>query len=47
MQGRVRAVEIVVMEIEWEESGAVVTGVVGTGISPLAGRVAELGSLTT
>jgi hypothetical protein len=32
----VRAVEIVVVEVEGEESGAVVTGVVGAGISPLA-----------
>jgi len=38
MQGRVRSVEIVVMEVEREESGAVITGVVGAGISPLAGE---------
>jgi hypothetical protein len=36
VQGGVRAVEIVVMEIEWEERGAVVRGVIRTGISPLA-----------
>ena len=36
MQGGMRAVEVVVMEIEWEESGAVMTGVVGARISPLA-----------
>ena len=36
MQGRVRAVEIVVMEVEREERGAVITGVVGAGVSPLA-----------
>ena len=29
--------EIVVMEIEWEEGGAVVTGVVRAGVGPLAG----------
>ena len=37
MQGRVRAVEIIVMEIEREESGAVGTGVVRASISPFAG----------
>lgn len=31
-----RSVEIVVMEVEWEERGALVTGVVRAGISPLA-----------
>ena len=36
MQGGVRAVEVVVMEVEGEAGGAVVTGVVGAGISPLA-----------
>ena len=36
-QGGVRTVEIVVMEVELEESGAVVTGVVRASISPLAG----------
>ena len=30
--------EIVVMEIEWEEGGAVVTGVVRARIGPLAGN---------
>jgi len=33
-----RAVEVVVVEVEREESGAVVTGVVGAGVSPLAGE---------
>ena len=37
MQGGVRAVEIVVMEVEREEGSAVRTGVIGTCISPLAG----------
>ena len=37
MQGRVRAVEVIVMEIEGKERSAVVTGVVRAGISPLAG----------
>ena len=37
MQGRVRAVEIIVMEIEREERGAVGTGVVRASISPFAG----------
>ena len=36
MQGGVGAVEIVVMEEEREEGGAVDTGVVRAGISPLA-----------
>ena len=31
-----RTMEIVVMEIEREERGAVFTGVVGAGVSPLA-----------
>ena len=35
MQGGVRAVEIVVVEIEWEEGSALVRGVVRTRISPL------------
>ena len=35
MQGGVRAVEVIVMEIEREERGAVVTGVVRAGVSPL------------
>ena len=35
MQGGVRAVEIVVVKVEWEESSAVVTGVVRAGVSPL------------
>jgi hypothetical protein len=34
----VRAVEVIVMEIEREESGAVITGVVGAGVSPLTGE---------
>ena len=38
MQGRVRAVEIVVMEVEREERGAVSTGVVGASVSPLASK---------
>jgi len=33
-----RAVEIVVMEVEREEGSAVIAGVVGAGISPLAGE---------
>lgn len=36
MQGGVRAVEIVVMEEEREEGGAVVTGVVWASVGPLA-----------
>lgn len=32
-----RSVEIVVMEVEREEGGAVFTGVVGAGVSPLTG----------
>jgi hypothetical protein len=32
-----RAVEVIVMEIEREEGGAVLTGVVGARIGPLAG----------
>ena len=35
VQGGVRAVEIVVVEIEWEEGSALVRGVVRTRISPL------------
>lgn len=31
------AVEIVVVEVEWEAGSAVVAGVVGTGVGPLAG----------
>ena len=38
VQGGVRSVEIVVMEIEREERGAVITGVVGACVSPLAGE---------
>jgi hypothetical protein len=38
MQGGVGAMEIVVVEVEWEEGGAVITGVVGASISPLAGE---------
>ena len=38
MQGGVRAVEVIVMEIEREERGAVVTGVVGASVSPLSGE---------
>ena len=38
MQGGVRAMEIIVMEIEREEGGAVITGVIGTGIGPFAGE---------
>ena len=37
MQGGVRAMEIVVVEVEREEGGAMVTGVVGAGVGPLAG----------
>ena len=37
MQGGVWAVEIVVMEVEREEGGAVVRGVIRTSISPFAG----------
>ena len=37
MQGGMRAVEVIVVEVEREEGGAVVTGVVGACISPLAG----------
>jgi len=33
-----RSVEIVVMEVEREEGGAVITGVVGASVSPLAGE---------
>ena len=36
MQGGVRTVEIVVVEVEREEGSTVVTGVVGASISPLA-----------
>ena len=36
MQGGVRSVEIVVMEVEREERGAVVRGVIRTSISPFA-----------
>ena len=35
VQGGVRAVEVIVMEIEREERGAVVTEVVRAGVSPL------------
>jgi len=35
-QGRVRAMEIVVMEIEREERSAVITGVIRASISPFA-----------
>ena len=38
VQGGVWAVEIVVVEIEWEEGSALVRGVVRTRISPLAGE---------
>ena len=38
MQGGMGAVEIVVVKIERETMGAVVTGVVGTGVGPLAGE---------
>ena len=38
VQGGVRAMEIVVVEVEWEEGSAVVTRVVGTGVGPLAGE---------
>ena len=38
MQGGVRAVEIVVVEVAWEILGAVIRGVVGTGVGPLAGE---------
>lgn len=37
MQGGMRAMEIIVMEVEREELGAVVTGVIRTCVSPLAG----------
>ena len=37
VQGGVRSVEIVVVEEEGEASGAVVAGVIGTGISPFTG----------
>ena len=37
VQGGVRAMEIVVMEEEGKELGAVVVGVIGTGISPFTG----------
>ena len=36
MQGGVRAMEIIVVEVEREEGGAVEAGVIGTSISPLA-----------
>lgn len=36
MQGRMRAVEIVIVEVEWEAGGAVVAGVVGASVGPLA-----------
>ena len=36
MQGGMRSVEVIVMEIEREESGAVVTGVIGASVSPFA-----------
>ena len=38
MQGGVGAMEVIVMEIEREESGAVITGGVGASISPLTGE---------
>ena len=38
MQGGVGAVEIVVVEVEREEGGAVVAGVIRTSVSPLAGE---------
>ena len=37
MQGGMRSVEVIVMEIEREERSAVITGVVGASVSPLAG----------
>jgi hypothetical protein len=37
-QGGVRAVEVIVVEVERETLGAVVTGVIGTGVGPLAGE---------
>ena len=37
-QGGVGAVEIVVMEVEREEGSAMVTGVIRTSVSPLAGE---------
>ena len=37
MQGRMRAVEVIVMKEERQEGGAVITGVIGTSISPFAG----------
>ena len=37
MQGGVRAVEVIVVKVVSKIGGAVVAGVVGTGISPLAG----------
>ena len=37
MQGGVGAVEIVAVEVAGEEGGAVVTGVIGAGVGPLAG----------
>ncbi len=37
MQGGVRAVEVIVVEIEGEEGGAVETGVIRTSVSPFAG----------
>jgi len=38
MQGGVRAMEIIVVEVEREEGGAVEAGVIGTSISPFAGE---------
>jgi hypothetical protein len=38
MQGGVRAMEVIVMEVEGEEGSAVVTGVVRASIGPLAGN---------
>jgi len=32
------AVEVIVVEVEWEAGGAVVTGVVGAGVGPFAGE---------
>ena len=37
MQGGMRSVEIIVMEVAGEELCAVITGVVRAGVSPLAG----------
>ncbi len=37
MQGGVGAVEVIVMKVMREEGSAVVAGVIGTGVGPLAG----------